>query len=108
MLWLSRAPGPLGSAQVCSAPVGTVAPTVCDSASSTDQDGTMGLRTVEAALTGLLVACSSAERPSAQEMASMENGHDHMAYTATRPATAADTARALDVVQRLRASISRY
>ena len=31
-----------------------------------------------------------------------------MAYTATRAATAADTARALDVVHRLRASISRY
>jgi hypothetical protein len=32
----------------------------------------------------------------------------HMAFTATRPGTAADTARALDVVERLRAAIAPY
>ena len=69
----------------------------------------MRLRIVEALVTGLLVACSgSTVPPSAQEMASMEDGHNHMAFTAPRPGTAADTARALDVMHRLCAAISRY
>lgn len=67
----------------------------------------MGLRTLEAVMTGLLVACSSPP-PSTEDMGSMEDGHDHMAYIAPRPGTAADTARALDVVHRLRAAIGRY
>jgi len=67
----------------------------------------MAFRTVEAGILGLLLACSSASPP-AQEMAAREDDHNHMAYTAPRPGTAADTARALDVVHRLRTATARY
>jgi len=56
---------------------------------------------------GLLLACSHAPL-SAQDMAAMAPGHRHMSYTAPRPGTAADTAKALAVVQVLRTAISRY
>jgi len=56
---------------------------------------------------GLLLACSHTPL-SAQDMAAMELGHGHMSYTAARPGTAADTAKALAVVQVLRTAISQY
>jgi hypothetical protein len=64
-------------------------------------------RTVVTVVAGLLLACSYASL-SAQEMAAMEPGHRHMSFTAPRPGTAADTARALAVVKTLRTAIARY
>jgi hypothetical protein len=67
----------------------------------------MGLRTVELVAGLLLVACSSGSPPP-HEMMMKADDHNHMAYTAPRPGSAADTARALDVVHRLRAATARY
>ncbi len=67
----------------------------------------MGYRTGIAIMAGLLLACSHASI-SAQDMATMEPGHRHMSFTAPRPGTAADTAKALAVVRTLRAAIARY
>jgi len=59
------------------------------------------------AVVGLLLACSHVSL-AAQDMAAMEPGHRHMSFTAPRPGTAADTARALAVMHTLRTAITRY
>ncbi|HKU61867.1 MAG TPA: hypothetical protein VJQ44_11665 [Gemmatimonadales bacterium] len=67
----------------------------------------MGYRTVGPVLAGLLLACSSVSLR-AQDVAEMQPGHHHMIFTRARAGTAADSARALAVVHRLRAAIAPY
>jgi hypothetical protein len=64
----------------------------------------MAHRPVLTALSLLLAATTA----SAQDMAAMRPGHMHMSFTAARPASSADSAKALAVVHALRSAISRY